>query len=149
MCWRKHIVTFFSDFSRGDIIATLGCVGTILFIVWWDKRRTIANKINIFIVSLCELKTIIETKTIPEREDCKTFFGDLFIKQDGAMSVIRSNLKDSTKTTFDKMWAEYKNARDPYKNYRDTDLKGKFSIHKRSGQLISLIDELIKIANKT
>lgn len=148
MNYCNTIVTFFSGFSRGDIIAIVGIIIAVIFMVWWDTRKKRQDRIDAFIEPLLRLKTIIETKSIPDHAIYDGFITDLFSDQDKSMSTIRDRMDGGTKANFDKKWAEYKEEREGYKRYWDTNLKGKFSIHNRSNQLIVPINELINIAKK-
>lgn len=147
MTYCNSIVSFFSSFSRGDIIAILAIPIGMAFIVLWDRRKKRQDIIDAFTAPLLRLKTVIETKSIPSRDAYDEFISQ-FATHENAMSVIRNRMNDVTKSTFDNKWIEYKNERDQYKNYWDTNLKGKFSIHSHSEQLIVLINELIDNANK-
>jgi hypothetical protein len=115
--------------------------------VWWDRRKKRHEVIDAFIQPLLRLKTIIETKAIPPRDSYDEFIGQ-FPTHENSMSIIRNRMVDETRTSFDKKWEEYRTERDKYKNYWDTNLKGKFSVHKSSDQLNTTIDELIGIVNK-
>ncbi len=145
------IIAFFNDFSRVEIIAIIAILtAVVIFIahIFWDGRKKRRERIDTFIEPLLRLNTIIETKSIPDRVSHDGFITNLFAEQEGAMSVIRNRMDGKTKANFDKKWAEYKEEREGYKRYWDTNLKGKFSIHKRSDQLIVIIGELINIAKK-
>jgi len=64
------------------------------------------------------------------------------------MSIIRGKLVGETITEFDKKWEEYKEERERYNRYWNTNLKGKFLIHGHSNQLKNITEELIKLAKK-
>ncbi len=151
MSYYKTIVTFLDNFSHGEIISILIAfiifIATIIFIIWWDRRKSRQNKVEAFIGPLLRLNTIIETKSIPDRASYGEFINQFAI-QENAMSIIRNRMSSGTKANFDKKWAEYKEEREGYKSYWDTNLKGKLSVHKSSKRLKVLIDELINIANK-
>ena len=147
----NYVVTFYNGCTRGEIIGIIAIiVAIILFIVGmrYDIRKTCRNRIDAFVEPLLRLKTIIETNSIPSRDSYDEFIGQ-FPTHENSMSIVRSRMDGETKATFDKKWAEYKEEREGYKRYWDTNLTGKFSIHKRSNRLIILINELIKIAKKT
>jgi hypothetical protein len=148
MTYCKSISEFLNGFSRGDIIAIIAIAIGIIFMVWWDRRKKRQSIIDVFTNSIVELKTVIETNSIPNRASSDVFFTNLFAKQDVAMSVIRSRLDVEAITEFDKKWEEYKEERERYNRYWNTNLKGKFLIHSYSNQLINITEELIKIANK-
>ena len=148
MAYCNTIITFFSGFNRGNVIAIAGIIIGIIFLVLWDIRKRRQDRIDTFIDPFLRFKTIFETKSIPDHASYNRFITNLFAEQDNAMSIIRNRMDGKTKTAFDNKWAEYKDERESYKRYWDTGPSGKVLLHVHSKQLIDRIDELIKIAKK-
>lgn len=146
MTWCKSIITFFSSFSQSDIITIAVCVVGIIFAIWRDSRKKNKERIDAFRKTLLPFKGILETASIPDHAAYNDgFITNLFSDQDKAMMIIRDRMNGKTKTELDKKWTEYKKERERYKYYWDTNLKGKFSLHKGSDKIINLIDEILKL----
>lgn len=143
-----NIITFFSGFSRGDVIAILAIIIGIIFIIWWDTRKKRRDMIDAFIEPLLRFKTIFETKSIPDHASYNGLINNLFAEQESAMSIIRAKMDGDTKADFDKKWTEYKEEREKYKRYWDIGPSGKALLHIHSKQIIDRIEELTNIAKK-
>jgi hypothetical protein len=148
MNYCKIVVTFISEFSRGEIITLIGIiVGIIIpFVIYVRKNRR--ERIDAFLKTVLPFKGILETNSIPDHAGYDGFITNLISDQDKAMTIIRDKMNEKTKKELDRKWVEYEVKREGLKRYWETDLIGKVNIHRGSDSIIKLIDGIIKIVEK-